>query len=329
MTASPDAALLRRLRSAGDAFTPGADLGQSATVAASVSALNAAGYEIEHHPHHGYRLLSSPDRLIADDILSRLPECRWIREVLVFQRTASTNDLIAGLARDGAQPGVVAFAEEQTAGRGRLGRRWESNPRLGLWFSLLLRPKMPAAEWTRLTLWIAYAVALGIRHYVDESLSGGAAPRIALKWPNDLFASGRKLAGILVETSLGENAFAVAGIGINVNHGAFPPPLDSTATSLRIETGRELDRNALAAAILVSLDQSFSLLPSHFRQILDWASDADCLRGRSVSATAGTMIHQGTAKGFDQEGALLIRKSDGSLIRLNSGEVTRFSSVAD
>jgi BirA family biotin operon repressor/biotin-[acetyl-CoA-carboxylase] ligase len=265
--------------------------------------------------------------LIPDNILSRLPECRWIRSVLVFESTPSTNDLITAMGRDGVPAGVVVFAEEQTAGRGRLGRRWESDPRLGLWFSILLRPDFPFGQWPRLSLWIAYALAQGIRQYAAEFLPR-AVPQIMLKWPNDLYVSGRKLAGILVETSLGENAFAAAGIGLNVNHASFPSPLDSTATSLRIETGSPLDRNALAAAILTALDQSFSLLPSHFQQILDWASRSDCLRGRWVSATAGTVTQEGTAQGLDSEGALLVRTAAGEIVRLNSGEVTRFSSKA-
>jgi len=321
MRASPDAAILRRLRAAGDAFTPGSDLGDFTRIAV----LQAAGYQIEHHPHLGYRLLRSPDRLIADDILSRLPECRWIRDVLVFQSTSSTNDLITNLARQGALPGVVAFAEEQTAGRGRLGRRWQSDPRLGLWFSLLLRPDMPLTLWPRLTLWIAYAVVKGIRICSHESNSRGL--ELMLKWPNDIYASGRKLAGILVESSPGQNAFATAGIGLNVNHPSFPPPLDATATSLRIQTGAPLDRNALAAAILASIDQSFSLIPGHFHEILAWASEADYLRGRWVRATAGATTHEGVAQGLDSEGALLIRTAAGAVVRVTSGEVTQFSAI--
>jgi BirA family biotin operon repressor/biotin-[acetyl-CoA-carboxylase] ligase len=266
--------------------------------------------------------------LSPDDILSRLPERRWIQRLLVFRSTASTNDLIAAMARGGAPAGIVVFAEEQTAGRGRLGRRWRSDPGLGLWFSLLLRPDMPLAQWPRLTLLIACAIARGIRQYAQEFLPSSAAPRIMLKWPNDLYASGRKLAGILVETSLGEAPFAVAGIGLNVNHLSFPAPLDATATSLRIETGSPLDRNALAAAILAALDQSLSLPPSPFQEILDWASSADCLRGRWVSATAGVITHEGVAQGLDSEGALLIRSAAGDLLRLTSGEVTQFSAGA-
>ena len=322
MPASPDVAILRRLRASGDGYISASDLGEPGAVSERIALLESAGYEIEHHPHLGYRLLVSPDRLIADDILSRLPICQWLRDVLVFERTDSTNDLITSLARQGAPQGLVVFAEEQTAGRGRLGRRWQSDPRLGLWFSILLRPDMPIAEWPRLTLWIAYAVAKGI-----QGIPECAGMDLTLKWPNDIYASGRKLVGILVESSTGGNAFATAGIGLNVNHPCFPKPLDATATSLRMETGALLDRNALAAAILASIDQSFCLMPSTFHQILDWASDVDYLLGRWVSATAGTTTYEGTAQGLDSDGALLVRTVAGTVIRLNSGEVTRFSAI--
>jgi BirA family biotin operon repressor/biotin-[acetyl-CoA-carboxylase] ligase len=308
-----DAAILRRLRRG--EFIPAADLPDPTRI----PALIAAGYEIEHHPHLGYRLLTSPDRLIADDILSRLPDDagRWVRDILVFQSTSSTNDIITALARDGAPAGIAAFAEEQTAGRGRLGRQWQSPPGLGLWFSLLLRPDLPIAEWPRLTLWLACALARAIREHTPVD--------IMLKWPNDLYLGGRKLAGILVETSLGESPFATAGIGLNVNHAAFPPPLDTTATSLRIHTGAPLDRNALAASILTSIGQSLPLLGTHFADILKWARGADCLRGRQVSATAGSTTYYGVALGLDPGGALLLRTPAGDTVRVTSGEVTRFS----
>jgi BirA family biotin operon repressor/biotin-[acetyl-CoA-carboxylase] ligase len=328
MPDSADSAVLRRLRAAGETFLPLSDLGDPSAIEVRIAVLRSAGYQIEQHPRLGCRLLSGPDALIADDILSRLPECRWIDRILVFRSTGSTNDVIAAMARDGAPAGIVAFAEEQTAGRGRLGRRWQSDPRLGLWFSLLLRPDLPLAQWPRLTLWIAFAVARGIRRHGEEFLLPAATPEIMLKWPNDLYASGRKLAGILVETSLGQTPFAAAGIGLNVNHESFPPPLDATATSLRIETGSRLDRNALAAAILTSLDESFSLISSHFQEILDWAAAVDFLRGRRVSAVAGTVTHEGEAHGLDSEGALLIRPASGGLVRVASGEITRFSTGA-
>ena len=148
-----------------------------------------------------------------------------------------------------------------------------------------------------------------------------------LKWPNDLFVSGMKLAGILVESSVGENAFATAGIGLNVNHSCFPAPLDATATSLRLQAGASLDRNAVAAAILASIDESFSLIPNHFDQIVNWASHFDYLLGRRISVGAGVTVHEGIAEGLDFDGALFLRLPSGPVVRITSGEVTRYSKL--
>lgn len=146
-----------------------------------------------------------------------------------------------------------------------------------------------------------------------------------LKWPNDIYAYGRKLAGILVESSPGDKPFAIAGVGLNVNQSSFPPPLDTTATSLKIETDSAQDRNALAAAILASFEESISLVSNDFHRIMAWASEADCLRGRWVSAATGASVIEGIAEGLDREGALLIRTGAGALIPITGGEVTRFS----
>ncbi len=311
-----DAALLRRLRqSAG--YVSASELGDPAQVAERVRVLRGAGYCIEEHPCFGCRLLSSPDRLVADDILSRLPAARrWLREIVVFERTGSTNDLLGKLGRQGVPEGIAAFAEEQTAGRGRLGRVWQSEPGAGLWFSLLLRPAWPPALWTRLTLWAACAVARGV-----ESATGA---EVMLKWPNDLYAGGRKLAGILVESSPAQgNAYAVAGIGLNANHASFPESLAATATSLRLETGAAVDRNGLAAAVLQALDCSYPDLPGSFPGILQWARERDFLREKWVTVSSGTVDESGLAIGLDDDGALLLRRADGSLRKVTSGEVTR------
>jgi BirA family transcriptional regulator, biotin operon repressor / biotin---[acetyl-CoA-carboxylase] ligase len=148
-----------------------------------------------------------------------------------------------------------------------------------------------------------------------------------LKWPNDLYIDGRKVAGILVESSLGENPFAVAGIGLNVNHESFPPPLDETAISLRIATGQVIDRNALAAALLNSISNVLPIISTDFDAVLKWAAACDFLLHRTVAATLGNSEICGIAYGLDSEGALIIRTNDGALLRLNSGEVTRFQTT--
>src|SRR5437773_1906853 len=138
-----DAQILKTLRDNGDGVS-GAELSQRlgisrAAVWARVEELRSLGYDIEASPHLGYRLLSAPDVLHADDLMSRLGKTKVIgRDIQVFEQTTSTNDVVERLARDGVKEGAVVFAEAQTRGRGRLGRRWISPARKGLWFSILL-----------------------------------------------------------------------------------------------------------------------------------------------------------------------------------------------
>src|SRR5438445_10840018 len=135
-----------------------------AAVWARIEELRKLGYDIEASPHLGYRLLNSPDVLHADDLLARLGKTKVIgRDIRVFEETTSTNDVIEKLARDGVKEGVVVFAESQTRGRGRLGRKWISPARKGLWFSILLRPPLRPVAATQLTIAAATALFRAIR----------------------------------------------------------------------------------------------------------------------------------------------------------------------
>ncbi|HLX72024.1 MAG TPA: HTH domain-containing protein, partial [Verrucomicrobiae bacterium] len=153
-----DAQILSALRSCNEGGVSGAELSHKlgisrAAVWARIEELRTLGYDIEATPHLGYRLLNSPDTLHADDLLARLGKTKVIgRDVRVFQETTSTNDVIEKLARDNVPEGVVVFAESQSKGRGRLGRKWFSPSRKGLWFSILLRPKLRPQETTQLTV---------------------------------------------------------------------------------------------------------------------------------------------------------------------------------
>jgi BirA family transcriptional regulator, biotin operon repressor / biotin---[acetyl-CoA-carboxylase] ligase len=189
------------------------------------------------------------DRLIATELRGKLDGCRIGNEIVVVEETDSTNDLIWEAVERGAQEGLVVFAERQTKGRGQYGRRWESAPGLGLWFSVLLRPAVTLAESPKLTVLLAEAVAATIADETD------CAPTI--KWPNDIYVSGRKVAGVLVEgrTASDGSYVAVAGIGINVNQTIddFPEELRESAGSLAMATGKEISRAQLAVALLKQL----------------------------------------------------------------------------
>jgi BirA family biotin operon repressor/biotin-[acetyl-CoA-carboxylase] ligase len=196
--------------------------------------------------------MSDPsDRLIATELRAGLAGCAIGNEIVVVEETASTNDLVWEAAERGAAAGFVVFAERQTKGRGQYGRRWESAPYQGLWFSILLRPAMTLRESPRLTSLLAEVVSATI---AEET---GCAPTI--KPPNDIYLASRKVAGVLVEgRTAGDGSYvAVAGIGINVNQtiNDFPEELRATAGSLAMATGRKIDRVKLAIAVLRQLEQ--------------------------------------------------------------------------
>jgi BirA family biotin operon repressor/biotin-[acetyl-CoA-carboxylase] ligase len=195
--------------------------------------------------------MSEPrDRLIATELRAGLAGCRIGNEIVVVEETESTNDLAWEAAERGAAAGFVVFAERQTKGRGQYGRRWESAPYQGLWFSVLLRPAMTLRESPRLTALLAEVVSATI---AEET---GCTPTI--KPPNDIYVSGRKVAGVLVEgRTAGDGSYvAVAGIGINVNQTVedFPEELRASAGSLAMASGRRIDRSKLAIALLRNLD---------------------------------------------------------------------------
>ena len=317
-----DARLLRTLRESSvhlPASDLAAQLGESVdAIRARIAALGDAGFEIEDRPGLGFRFIAAPDRLVADDLTARLGSCALIREILVFAETDSTNDLATQLGRQGTPGGLAIFAEHQTAGRGRFGRRWASASHRGLWFSLLLRPAFPQAEWARLTTWAAVSVAAAI-----EASIGAKA---AIKWPNDVFLGGKKVAGILAESGsdVTGQPFAVVGIGVNVNHEPddFPAELRVTAGSLRETTGELLDRTALAAAILRALDTRLPFLSDDFPAIIAEAAARSFLLGRWIELRAGEISAEGFAEQLDENGHLLLRHADGTLGRFIAGEVT-------
>jgi BirA family biotin operon repressor/biotin-[acetyl-CoA-carboxylase] ligase len=325
MAQNIDAEILKALRGAGNAGVSGAELSarlgvSRAAVWARIQDLRSLGYEIEASPHLGYRLVTAPDRLHADDLMAMLGKTKVIgRDIRVFQETASTNDVVEKLARDGVKEGVVVFAESQSRGRGRLGRRWVSPPGVGLWFSVLLRPGVTPREATRLT--VVSAIALRRAVAMQTTLK----PQI--KWPNDLLVNGRKAAGILTELSaeLDQVKHMILGIGVDVNleADAFPPELRKTATSLKAELGQAVSRSELAVSILRELDQDYARLKAGGFAALADEWEAHCATvGREVSIRSGERRIRGRAEALDDDGALLVRTEHGRLERIAGGDVS-------
>jgi BirA family biotin operon repressor/biotin-[acetyl-CoA-carboxylase] ligase len=313
------------LRAAGDGAVSGADLSQRlrvsrAAIWARIEDLRSLGYDIEASPHRGYRLLGAPDVLHADDLLSRLGKTKVIgRDIRVFEETTSTNDVIEKLARDGVKEGVVVFAESQTRGRGRLGRKWTSPAKRGLWFSILLRPDLRPQDATRLTV----ASATALRRAIAAQT--GLKPEI--KWPNDILIHGKKVAGILTELSgeLDHVKYVVLGIGIDVNlsQGDFPADLRKVATSLKAELGKPVSRPELAVAILLELDHDYARIAAgQFAVVADEWEEHGTTIGHEVIIRTGDRRIRGRAESLDEDGALLLRTEHGHLERIIGGDVT-------
>jgi BirA family transcriptional regulator, biotin operon repressor / biotin---[acetyl-CoA-carboxylase] ligase len=191
--------------------------------------------------------------LVAEELQAELGDVTIGREIIVIEQTSSTNDAILQIADANSDEGLVVFAEHQTAGRGQRGNRWESTARKGLWFSILLRPKIDLASSPRLTAWAAEAISGTIHN--EFSLMP------AIKIPNDVQIDGRKVAGVLIEMRAQQKAphLAVAGIGVNVNQSLedFPEELQDKAISLAIALGRQIDRQKFATGLLRELDRTY------------------------------------------------------------------------
>jgi BirA family transcriptional regulator, biotin operon repressor / biotin---[acetyl-CoA-carboxylase] ligase len=320
-----DAEILSALRSANEGGVSGAELSQKlgisrAAIWARIEELRQVGYDIEATPHLGYRLVSSPDALHADDLIARLGKTQVIgRDIRVFEETTSTNDVIEKLARDNVKEGVVVFAESQTRGRGRLGRKWISPARKGLWFSILLRPDLRPQEATQLTV----ASATALRRAIEAMT--GLKPKI--KWPNDILINGKKTAGILTELSaeVDRVKHIILGIGVDVNLNAaeFPQDLRKIATSLKIESGKSISRADMAVRILRELDVDYARVCSgKFESIADEWEEHSGTIGQPVTIQVGERKMHGRAESLDDDGALLLRTEHGTLERVTGGDVT-------
>ena len=233
------------------------------------------------------------------------------------EQVASTNDEASVLARAGASHGTVVVAETQTAGRGRYGRTWHSPPGENLYLSVVLRPPLAPERVPPITL----AGGLGVADAVNKL--GVAA---SLKWPNDVHAGGRKLAGVLTEmnTRAHKLEHVILGIGINVNAHALSPELAAIATSLRLELGRELDREAVLRELLPALERWLDgFFAGGVAALAKAWTDRAELAGSRVRADAEDGPIEGEPIGLDDHGALLVEDDAGRRHRVVSGEVAR------
>lgn len=283
-----------------------------------VGGLRRRGYRIDA-VKGGYRLVDVPDLVGPLEIGTFLTTREMGRTLHYRESVPSTNDVAFRLAREGAFHGDMVVAEHQTLGRGRRGRRWVSPRGRNLYFSLVLRPDLPAARAPELTFLAAVALA----HTLEEAF--GLESKI--KWPNDLRVAKKKVAGVLPELFTYEDrvGFVVLGIGLNVNmtKAEMPEEIATEATSLAVELGQVVSRPLLLAAVLSSLESWYEVWSTEgFEALRDaWLERNETVGSRvRIVAPAGSEL-LGEAIGVDDGGVLLLRLADGSIERVHSGEV--------
>lgn len=311
--------LLRRLCDANGQFVALAQLGEDIDrVHAELDELDDFGFALERHPYYGVAYRGPAERLCPDQIEHELQTQRIGRRIAVWNRVASTNDLAASAAGSSSNDGLVILAEEQWAGRGRLGRQWSAPARSSVLMSVLLDTPSTLDSTSWLTALGAVAVAEVVARF------SGREPRI--KWPNDVRVDGRKVAGILVERGLG----AVIGIGLNVNipQESFPDELIRSASSLQILCGAPLDRSELARALIRELDHWYDLGILHGPGSLSarWRALSEHL-GRTVNVKMPTGSLAGVLEELDLEQGLLVTATDGRALRINVSDVLALTAV--
>ena len=311
--------ILRFLKSSPEEYTSGEEISRRLDVSRSavwkdIQGLREMGYQIEAQPHSGYRFVSAPDRLFADEIQWKLDTEYIGKRIFSYEELDSTNDMAWRLGEQGLPEGSCVFAEYQKKGKGRLGRSWAAPKNKAILFSVLLRPKLSPQELPRLTLAAALSVTRAIKAVTGIS--------VGIKWPNDILYKEKKLCGILTEMSAESDRlrFVVLGIGLNVNTRA--KDLLPTATSLREIAGEEVPRVALVQQILRELEKDMLRLKKmQFDKLSEEWEEHSETTGKRVVATLLDRSVQGQATGIDRDGALWIRKDNGLQEKIVSGDI--------
>ena len=237
------------------------------------------------------------------------------RQWRFLAETDSTNaEISRSLAKHPPEQGLIILADSQTDGKGRLGRTWYSAPGTGVYISILIRPNLTPEQLPILTLMAGLATVIAVNKFTSN--------RAQLKWPNDLLLNGKKIAGVLCEYYPKNIPAVIIGIGINVNQTQFPADIKEIATSLKLETGEEINRTALIKQLITQLDFQYSELKKHKvgTLIKNWTSHTD-LFGKTITLKKSIQSITGKAIRLDNLGRLVIVNESGEETAFDSGEV--------
>jgi BirA family biotin operon repressor/biotin-[acetyl-CoA-carboxylase] ligase len=321
--------ILTILRENAPEFISGEDvsklLGVSRTaIWKNIKQLTAEGYDIAASSRNGYQYLAAPDELNAFEISYELGTRSIGKKIIFFEEIDSTNNRARLLAEEGAEDGTVVVALHQTAGKGRMGRTWDSATGKGIYLSVILKPDSSPAEMQKITIATATAVVSAIK-----KLTGMPA---LIKWPNDIILQGKKVCGILTEmnTELVRINYIIPGIGINYSQkrGDFPEELQDKAISLTEYAGQNnMEFNCskldIVRSFLKELDNLyFALLSGDSSEIVAMWKKNSATLGKEVKIIHKDKELEGTAIDITDEGLLVVRFKDGRVEEISSGEVS-------
>lgn len=276
------------------------------------------GYEIASIRKKGYVLIASPDRVNSPNIQKYLQTATYGRIIDYHESCPSTQNIAHDAAQAGAHDGTLIVSEEQTAGKGRLSRPWNSAAQKGIWMSLIVRPSLMPQQAPQMTLVAAVAIVRAI-----ENVTGTEA---TIKWPNDIMINGMKMTGILTELQSEPDRVKaiILGIGMNVNQDEedFPLELKGIATSLKIAYGSRIDRAKLIAEILAFLELYTNMYEKHgFGPIkLLWEGYSN-IAGKRIRAVMLNETVEGIALGISEEGLLELRLDNGTVRGIYSADI--------
>lgn len=283
-----------------------------------IDQLKKEGYQIEAVRNKGYRLIESPDVMSKAEIDS-LVDTKWAgKNVIYYDETDSTNNRAKEAGNNKEPHGTLFVADMQMVGKGRRGRVWKSPSGSSIYMTILLYPDIPPVKAPQLTLIMAIAVAEGIREVTGLETK--------IKWPNDIVVNGKKICGILTEmsTEIDYINHVVIGIGINVNMESFPEDIAKTATSLRIEAGKEFRRFELIAAIMEHFEKAYEAVceAGSLEPIMEDYNRLLVNCGRRVRVLEPEHEYDALALGIDKTGELQVECEDGSRKSVFAGEVS-------
>ncbi|MCY1714179.1 biotin--[acetyl-CoA-carboxylase] ligase [Caproiciproducens galactitolivorans] len=281
-----------------------------------INTLRNGGYAIESVTNRGYKLVSCPDRITPEEIALGLKTKLLANEIYCYDLIDSTNEEAKRKALAGAPDGSLFVTEQQSGGKGRLGRSWTSPAGQGLWFTILLRSSLLPSQVASITLLAGLAVCRAVR-----KATGCAA---MIKWPNDIVIGSKKICGILTEMAaeMDRIEYVAVGIGVNVNNENFPEELSAKATSLRLESGSFVRRVPLLQEILLEFETVLNDYPLHPESLLNEYKTQCVSLNRRVGFTRANQKMTGVAEDISPSGELIVRSDDGVLYPVYSGEVT-------